>query len=88
MNLEEVREDKSVTADGRVYWPSVLYYEFQDEDGDWTWSYNPPAKDNVTYYMRVLDREGLEHLIQTGALYTTAHRGRPQKIVDRRVATG
>ncbi len=72
---------------GRLSWPRVIKYAYENEWGEKIMSPLPP-KNETKYHIHVYNIEAWEYLCKTGWAYDERHTGRKFLIVDNRKAPG
>lgn len=74
-------------SDGRLSWPRVVMYEYANEWGERIKTALPP-KNEIDYFVIVLNQEAYDYLNKTGWMYDERHTGAKYKVVDNRKAPG
>lgn len=72
---------------GKLSWPRVLMYEYNNEWGEKIKTAIPPENEN-SYYVLITNIEAYEYLCKTGWAYDKRHTGRNYQVVDNRLAPG
>jgi len=68
---------------GRISWPRVMMYEFDNEFSERIKTPIPPANE-TSYIIQVMNIEAYEYLCKTGWAYDKRHTGRIYAVVDNR----
>ena len=72
---------------GRLSWPRVMKYQYNNQWGEKIMTPLPP-KNEENYCVHVLNIEAWEYLCKTGWAYDQRHTGRVFSVVDNRKAPG